>query len=348
MNNNKININDFVIGGGKCYIIAEIGQAHDGSLGTAFAYIDAVAEAGVNAVKFQTHIAKEESTKHEQFRVKVFPQDSTRYDYWKRMEFSKAQWEKLRNYATQKGLDFLSTPFSEAAVNLLDELNVPAFKVGSGDTANKVLLDSMIKTGKPILISSGMSPYDELTTSINRIKQAGSDCAVFQCTTSYPCKPEDIGYNVLKELKSKYAIPVGLSDHSGTIFPSLASVALGVDMIEVHAVFSKRCFGPDTKSSLTIEELTELVKGVRFIEKGLCKPVDKNIAAAERAEIKKIFSRSAFFIKDKKAGEVLNAGDFGMKKPGGGLDIEAAESLIGRELKIDKYFDDYLLEDCFK
>jgi N-acetylneuraminate synthase len=345
---NKIKINDFVIGGGECYIIAEIGQAHDGSLGTAFAYIDAVAEAGVNAVKFQTHIANEESTKHEQFRVRVFPQDKTRYDYWKRMEFSKSQWKELRNYTIEKGLDFLSTPFSEAAVKLLDELDVPAFKVGSGDTTNEVLLDSMVKTGKPILISSGMSSYDELTNSIDKIKKAGSKCAVFQCTTSYPCNPEDIGYNVLEEFKSRYAVPVGLSDHSGTIFPSLASVALGVDMIEVHAVFSKRCFGPDTKSSLTIEELTELVKGVRFIEKGLLQPVDKNSAAEERAETKKIFSRSAFFIKDKKSGEILTADDFAMKKPGGGLDLDMAKSLIGRELKVNKYFDDYLTEDCFK
>lgn len=177
-----------------CFIIAEIGQAHDGSLGSAHAYIDAVAQAGVDAVKFQTHIAHAESTRHEQFRVKVFLQDKTRYDYWNRMEFTTQQWSDLAVHARQLGLEFLSTPFSNEAVGLLRDLDIPAFKIGSGDVNNFDLIDAIIETQKPILLSSGMSTYDELDKSVGRILAAGNELAVFQCTTSYPCKAEDVGY----------------------------------------------------------------------------------------------------------------------------------------------------------
>ncbi len=341
-------INNFLVGGSQCYVIAEIGQAHDGSLGSAFAYIDAVAETGANAIKFQTHIASEESTKHEKFRVKVFPQDETRYDYWKRMEFTSEQWKELAEYTLSKGLDFLSTPFSIAAVDLLNDINVPAFKVGSGDIDNEVLLDALINTGKPILLSSGMSSYKELDKSINKIISSGRECAVFQCTTSYPCHPQDIGYNVIEEFIEKYNIPVGLSDHSGTIYPSIAAVTLGAKIIEVHTVFSKRCFGPDTKSSLTIEELTDLVKGIRFIEQGLENKINKDLAADFRGETKKLFSRSAFYVKDMKEGEVLSENDFSMKKPGGGLDYSSAKRLIGKVVNKNKKIDDFLEKGDFK
>lgn len=330
----------------RCLIIAEIGQAHDGSLGSAHAYIDAVAKAGVDAVKFQTHIADAESTRHEQFRVKVFPQDKTRYDYWKRMEFSSQQWSDLAAHARDLGLEFLSTPFSKEAVELLQNLDIPAFKIGSGDVSNFDLLDEIIATQKPILLSSGMSSYDELDASVSRIMATGNKLAIFQCTTSYPCDAEDIGYNVMTELRKRYSCPIGLSDHSGTIFPSLAAVALGANLLEVHSVFSKQCFGPDTKSSLDMSELKQLVDGVRFIEKGLNNKIDKNTASLARAKTKELFSRSAFYVKDIKVGEVFSKESFAMKKPGGGLDISMANKLIGKTLKENKCFDDFVsIED---
>lgn len=331
----------------SCFIIAEIGQAHDGSLGSAHAYIDAVARTGVDAVKFQTHIAYAESTRHEQFRVKVFPQDKTRYDYWKRMEFTFQQWSDLAAHARDLGLEFLSTPFSKEAVDLLQMLDVPAFKIGSGDVSNFDLLDEIIATQKPILLSSGMSSYNELDNTVGRITAKGNKLAVFQCTTSYPCDAKEIGYNVLTELKQRYRCPVGLSDHSGTIFPSLAAVTLGANFLEVHSVFSKQCFGPDTKSSLDMLELKQLVDGVRFIEKGLMNKIDKNIASAARSKTKELFSRSAFYSKDIKAGEVFSEDSFAMKKPGGGIDIAIANQLIGKTLKQERYFDDFVSTEDF-
>jgi N-acetylneuraminate synthase len=329
------------------YIIAEIGQAHDGSLGSAHAYIDAVAHAKVDAVKFQTHIAHAESTRHEQFRVKVFPQDATRYDYWKRMEFTFQQWSDLAAHAQDVGLEFLSTPFSKEAVELLQMLDVPAFKIGSGDVSNFDLIDEIIATKKPILLSSGMSSYDELDDTVARITTAGNKLSLFQCTTSYPCDAKDIGYNVLAELKQRYKCPVGLSDHSGTIFPSIAAVALGAELIEVHSVFSKQSFGPDTKSSLDMTELKQLVDGIRFVERGLANSIDKKKAAEERKATKELFSRSAFYIKDMKAGSVFSKDSFALKKPGGGMDVLQAKQLVGKTLKDDKNFDDFVSVEDF-
>jgi len=330
-----------------CFIIAEIGQAHDGSLGSAHAYIDAVAHAGVDAVKFQTHIAHAESTRHEQFRVKVFPQDNTRYDYWKRMEFTFQQWSDLAAHARDLGLEFLSTPFSKEAVDLLQMLDVSAFKIGSGDVSNFDLLDEIIATQKPILLSSGMSSYDELDITVGRIKAAGNKLAVFQCTTSYPCDAKDIGYNVLKVFKDRFKCPVGLSDHSGTIFPSIAAVTLGAKLLEVHSVFSKQSFGPDTKSSLDMNELKQLVDGVRFVEKGLANIIDKNKASKERKATKELFSRSAFYTRDMKAGSVFSEDCFAMKKPGGGMNVSMANQLVGKTLKEDRCFDDFVSVEDF-
>jgi N-acetylneuraminate synthase len=192
-----------------------------------------------------------------------------------------------------------------------------------------------------------MSSYDELDHTVSRITAAGNQLAIFQCTTSYPCSAESIGYNVLKELKDRYKCCVGLSDHSGTIFPSIAAVTLGAKLLEVHSVFSKKCFGPDTQSSLDMLELKQLVNGVRFSEKGLANSVDKNKASEERADTKELFSRSAFYTRDMKAGAVLSKESFAMKKPGGGMNISIVNQLVGKTLKEDKGFDDFVRHEDF-
>src|SRR6185312_6966331 len=149
-----IKIDDREVGEGRpCYLIAEVAQAHDGSIGMAHAFIDAAADAGVDAIKFQTHIADAESTLDEKFRIKMSGQDQTRYDYWKRMEFSAEEWAGLSQHARERGLTFLSSVFSVPALQLLDRLGVPAWKFGSGEIVTSDLLDAAIATGKPLLIS---------------------------------------------------------------------------------------------------------------------------------------------------------------------------------------------------
>ena len=152
---------------------------------------------------------------------------------------------------------------------------------------------------------------------------------------------------MLDELKNRYSCAVGLSDHSGTIFPSLAAVALGARLIEVHAVFSKQCFGPDTKSSLDMAELSQLVSGIRFIEKGLKIEVDKDAAAQKRSDTKQLFARSAFYSSDQKPGDIFGAGSYAMKKPGGGLLGADVERFIGRTLKVSRSRDDFVNREDF-
>ncbi|MDQ7011967.1 MAG: N-acetylneuraminate synthase family protein, partial [Mariprofundaceae bacterium] len=266
--------------GAPCFVIGEVAQAHDGSLGMAHAFIDAIAEAGADAVKFQTHIAAEESSPLEPWRVKFSPQDETRYDYWKRMEFTAEQWAGLAQHARERGLVFLSSPFSEAAVDLLEKLDMPAWKVASGETNNPILLERMAATGKPILLSTGMSALDEIDRVTAWIQAQGVPLAIFQCTSRYPSPPETIGLNMLSVFRQRYGVPVGLSDHSACIYAGLAAATLGANLLEVHVTLSREAFGPDVVASLTTAELRQLVEGVRFIEQTLKHPVDKDANAA--------------------------------------------------------------------
>ncbi len=322
-----------VVGAGNpCLIVAELAQAHDGSLGTAHAYIDAVAKTGVDAIKFQTHIADAESTPGEPFRVKFSRQDASRYDYWKRMEFSPNQWRELAVHAGESGLIFLSTPFSLQAVELLEELNVPAWKVGSGEVTNLPMLEQMAKTGRPIILSSGMASWGELDAAV-QVAAAHASVAIMQCTTAYPCPPEKVGLNVMSELRQRYGVPVGLSDHSGTIFAGLAALTLGANLLEVHAVFSRECFGPDVAASLTTAELAELVEGVRFIETALANPLDKEVVAGEMSSLKAIFGKSVVLANDLPGGHVLTHADVALKKPGTGIPAARLNEVIGKRLR---------------
>jgi N,N'-diacetyllegionaminate synthase len=278
-------------GGSPCLIVAEVGQAHEGSLGQAHAYIEAIAQAGADAVKFQCHIAEAESTPDEPWRVPPeWPQDESRYAYWKRMEFTQEQWWSLAAHAEQVGLIFLCSPFSVEAVRLLDPM-VPAWKLASGELSNDSLWMAMRDTDKPIIYSVGMSNWGEITEAIPPALEADDyyyGVAILQCTSSYPCPPDKVGLNVLDELRHEFECPVGLSDHSGTIWPGLAAVALGCDVLEVHVCFSKQEFGFDVESSITIDELARLVEGVRFIEKAKT-PVDKDAMARELEPMRKLF-----------------------------------------------------------
>lgn len=313
-------------------IIAEIAQAHDGSLGTAHAYIDAVAETGADAIKFQVHIADAESTPGEPWRIKFSRQDATRYDYWKRMEFTPEQWRGLADHARDAGLAFLATPFSMQAIDLLEQLDVPAWKVGSGDISTLPMIERMAATGKPVLLSSGMSTWDELDTAVERVRSAGAEVAVFQCTTSYPCPPETVGLNVIDELRDRYRCPAGLSDHSGTIFPGLAAAARGANMLEIHTVFDRRCFGPDTPASVTIDELSELVRGWRMIKQMLASPVEKETLASSMGELRTMFGRSIVAATELPSGHTLREDDLAYKKPADGIPAAHWRDLLGRTL----------------
>ena len=308
-------INDFFLNSKKNYIIAEISQNHDGSLGQAHAFIDAVAQTGVDAVKFQTHIAEEESTPDEPFRINFSYCDKSRYDYWRRMEFTKEQWKGLYEHAIEKNLDFLSSPFSIAAMNMLDEIGVPAWKFGSGEVFNDVLLHKAIASGKPIILSTGLSTIEDIDKQVEMVHKAGNPLLLMECTTAYPSKAEEIPINLISNYKRRYRCPIGISDHSATIYPSLAAIALGARAIEVHVTMSRDMFGPDIKASVTMDELKQIVDGADFIGKMLEVNETKLELSENRRILRDMFSKSLYAKKDIKAGDCLNEDTISIKKP---------------------------------
>lgn len=342
----QFKIGNKAVGEGKsCLIIGEVAQAHDGSLGMAHAFIDAIADTGADAVKFQTHIAAAESTPQEPWRIKFSRQDATRYDYWKRMEFTEDQWIGLKSHADECGLIFLSSPFSSEAVDLLSRVGVAAWKVPSGETANMPMLDQMIATGKPIILSTGMSNLEEIDRSVDRIKKGRVPLVILQCTTAYPCSPEKVGVNMISLFQKRYGSAVGLSDHSGTIYPGLASATLGFQMLEVHVTLSREMFGPDVPASITTAELKQLVQGIRFIEKMMTHPVDKQVLTEDVKNLRLMFTKSIVARKDLAAGTILKAEDLTVKKPGTGIAADRMQEVIGRRLKQPLKADGLLSED---
>lgn len=330
----------------KMYLIAEIGQAHEGSLGIAHSYIDALAETGVDAIKWQMHIAEAESSSEEPFRVKFSYEDATRMDYWRRMEFTFEQWAELKAHCEEKGMEFICSPFSNAAVDQLERLGVQKYKIGSGEVNNFLLLEKIASTGKEILLSSGMSSFEELDKSVAFVRSHNCPFSIFQCTTAYPTSPDNWGLNVIHELKERYDVPVGFSDHSGDITACLAASALGAEILEFHVVFDKRMFGPDAKASLTIDETTQLVKGVRDITNAFANPINKSDNSSF-AHLKGIFEKSLAVNKDLSAGHVLTFEDLEGKKPKNfGISADHFKSVLGKKLTRDIRAWSFLTEDC--
>lgn len=329
----------------RCFIIGEVAQAHDGSLGMAHAFVDAIADAGADAVKFQTHIAAAESTPDEPWRVRFSPQDERRWDYWKRMEFTAEAWHGLAKHAAERGLAFLSSPFSGQAIDLLDEVGVAAWKVASGEVANLPALDHMLRSERPVILSSGMSDLAELDRAVEKVRAADRPLAVLQCTSAYPCPPEKIGLNMLEVLRRRYGCGVGLSDHSATIYPALAAASLGARVIEVHVTLSREMFGPDVVASLTTSELRQMVEGVRAIETMLANPVDKAAMAEEMAPLRDLFTKSVVAASDLRAGQRLAEEHLACKKPGTGIPADQLGELLGRTLVRDVTADQRLSWD---
>ena len=329
----------------RCLIVAEVGLSHDGSLGLAHAFIDEIARNGADAVKFQTHIAEAESTPAEPFRVTFSRQDATRYEYWKRIAFSEAQWQGLADHARERGLLFLSSPFSREAVDLLKRLGMEMWKIASGEIGNLPLLDAMIATGRPILLSSGMSDLVEMDKAVERVRRTGLPLAVLQCTTAYPCPPERIGLNMIPFFRDRYGCSVGLSDHSGTIYPGIAAATLGVEVVEVHVTMSRGMFGPDVPASITMEGLRQLVDGIRFVERMRASPVDKDAIALEMAPLRAIFTTSLVAREPLSAGTVLTEAHLAGKKPGTGVPAERLPDFIGRILRRNLERDEQIRAD---
>lgn len=329
----KLSIGNRQVGSGfPCFIIAEVGLAHYGVLGLAHAYIDAAAEAGVDAVKFQTHLAEFESSPAETFRVPISSQYATRAEYWEKTSFAAAQWAELKEHADRSGLVFLSSPFCNQAVDMLERVGVAAWKVASGEITNAPLLDHLGRTGKPVILSTGMSGWAEVAGAVRRMQRHGTSVAVMQCTSEYPASAEHLGLNMVAELSTRLGCPSGLSDHSGLPWPGIAAAALGASIIEVHLTLADNLFGPDVRSSLTPGRLKDLVAGIRYTETSLAHPVDKDDEERRLCSMRTLFMKSVAAGRDLPAGTRLRENDLEARKPGNGVPIQEMHTILGRVL----------------
>ena len=312
----------------QVFVIAEVGSVHDGSFGNAQKLIDAAAGCGVDAVKFQTHIAAAETLRDAP--MPPYFEGEPRYEYFERTGFNREQWKVLKAHCQENTVEFLSSPFSIEAVELLEAIGVVRYKVPSGEVTNLPLLEVIAQTGKPVLLSSGMSSWAELDEAVNTILRHHSRLTVLQCTSEYPCPYEEVGLSAMLEMRERYGLPVGLSDHTLSNYSAFAAVTLGASVIEKHLTFSRRMYGSDARHSLEPDEFADLVQGIRAIETMLASEVDKDAMAARLQGMKDIFEKSVVSLVEIPAGTVITAGMVGVKKPGTGIPARRLGEVLGQ------------------
>ena len=318
----------------KTYIIAEIGNSHEGSLGLAKKFIEVAAQCGVDAVKMQTHIFDAESLPNAP-NPPYFKHES-RKEYFERTAFSLNQWKELKRY-TEKELkiDFFSSPFSLEAVDLLQNIGISSYKVPSGEVNNIPLIEKIAKTGKRVLLSSGMSSWVELDNAVKILQSNGcKDLIVLQCTSEYPCPPKQAGLNVIDEMKLRYKnVTLGYSDHTmGTAIP-LAAIVKGAKVIEKHFTLSRQMYGSDANNSTEPEEFKRLVDEIRHLELALTHNIDKDKKAKLLKKMKITFEKSIVSSKALNKFDVIKFNDMAFKKPGDGIPSKDYKKIIGKKLK---------------
>ncbi|MBO8244215.1 N-acetylneuraminate synthase [Prochlorococcus marinus XMU1411] len=312
-------------------MIAEIGSVHDGSFGNACNLIKLAKECGANIVKFQTHLAEYETIKNAP--MPNYFKGEPRYEYFERTSFSKNNWEKLKKYCDENQIEFLSSPFSIQAAELLNDLGIKKFKVPSGEVTNTPLLEKLAAIGKPVILSSGMSNWEELNFAIELLLN-NTELCVMQCSSKYPCQYKDVGLNVLNELKKRYgnSISIGFSDHTTDISAGIAAAALGAKVIEKHLTFSKKMYGSDAKNALEPKDFIKYCEGIKQTWTMLENPIDKD-NIQEYMEMKKIFQKSIFTSRSIDSGIPLQFDDLSFKKPGDGIAASKYKEIIGKVTK---------------
>ncbi len=308
----------------KVFIISEVGPSHDGDLGKARTLIHESAKAGADAVKFQLHIAEVESTRNAPpppyFNIE------TPYEFFERISFKEHQWVALKGYADTYNVKFIVSPFSLKAVDILEDIGVDAYKIASGEVTNLPMLNKISKLGKPVYLSTGMSDYAEISNAIKALE--GADVTIMQCSSIYPCPYDKVGMDVLRHLRVKYGLPIGLSDHTLGISAPIVAVTQGATVIEKHITLTNDMIGPDASFSLTPDKFKLMVDSVREAEIMITTTVDKDDLTPYR-EMKAIFQKSVTALEDIATGRTIDDSMVALKKPGYGIQPKYFDSVIG-------------------
>jgi N,N'-diacetyllegionaminate synthase len=318
--------------GGSCFIIAEAGVNHNGSLQCAKKLIDAAHGAHADAVKFQTFRAESLVTRSAgkaEYQKKNNSDGASQFEMLKKLELSEADFKKLSIYAKKKGIVFLSTAFDEPSLDLLIRLDVPAFKIPSGEINNFPLLEKIAMQNKPVIISTGMATLEEVREAVSCLQEQGcSELVLLHCTTSYPAQPESVNLRVMDTLINEFHLPVGYSDHTTGIMVPVAAVARGACVIEKHFTLDRTFPGPDHAASLEPEEFGRMVAEIREVETVLGEGV-KKMQICE-AGIRDVVRKSIVAAKKISRGSRISKEMLLIKRPGTGIEPKYLMSLIGK------------------
>jgi N,N'-diacetyllegionaminate synthase len=316
--------------GDSIFIIAEVGVNHNGSLKRALRMVDEAARSGADAVKFQTFTPE-----------LLVSKQAPKADYQKgssgrnqlemlvRLALSHEHFQELSKRAEKRHILMLSTAFDEESVDFLETLNVPAYKIGSGDLTNFPLIEHVAKKGKPVILSTGMGTLDEVSRAVAAIREQGNQRVILlQCVSSYPSDPAASNLRAMQTLREAFHVPVGFSDHTLGIEVALAAAALGAVVIEKHFTLSRKLTGPDHKASLEPEDFKQMVRGVRTVEEALGKP--EKVPTEEEMKMRLVSRRSIVAWKEIGKGEVITREMLAMKRPGTGIQPSDLPSLLGK------------------
>ena len=318
------------------YIIAELSANHNGSLERAKLLIKSAKESGAHAVKFQTYSAETMTINCDKpdFIIKGGLWDGYKlFDLYGEATTPYKWHKELFSYADEIGIDCFSTPFDETAVELLEELKAPAYKIASFELTDLPLIKLVAKTGKPLLMSTGMATEDEISEAVQTALNFGASALLlFHCISSYPAPIDQSNLRKITNLRARFGIEVGLSDHTLGTTAAIASIALGASAIEKHFTLSRNEKGPDSEFSIEPRELVNLVNGTRDAWLSLGNG-DFSRAKSENASL--AFRRSIYFVSDLKAGQTITAQDIRRIRPGFGLPPKFYEDIIGKKVKRD-------------
>lgn len=341
-----IKIRDKIIGyDNPIFIIAEAGVNHNGNMKLAKKLVDVAVDCGVDAVKFQTFKSENlvtEDADMASYQERNIEKKESQLDMLKKLELRYNDFEELKRYCDSKNIIFLSTPHTLDAIDFLDSL-VPAFKIGSGDLNNIPSLKYVAKKGKPIILSTGMSTYEEVKESVQSILAEGNNQIILlHCTTSYPCPIEDVNMKALITMK-KLGCHIGYSDHTLGIFIPIMAVSLGAVVIEKHFTLDKNMDGPDHRASLNPFELRKMVDEIRRVE--IAMGDGNKCPTNTEMEIAKVARKSLVARVDIPKSTIITKNMVVIKRPGTGIEPKLIDDVVGRVTKCKIYKDELITWD---
>lgn len=327
-------------------IIAEAGVNHGGSLEVAKQLIDSAADSGADFVKFQTFRAEAlvtRSAKKAEYQLRQEYGDDNQYGMLKNYELDQAGHVDLILHCRERGIEFLSSPFDLQSIDLLVDLGIQIIKTPSGEITNKPYLIHVARQGKPVVMSTGLSSFDEVSRALQILITNGLDekgITILHCNSQYPTPIDEVNLRAMTSMKSAFGIPIGLSDHTEGITTPIAAVALGACVIEKHLTLDRSLAGPDHAASLTPEEFTEMVSSIRDVEKAM----GDGIKRPSPGELKNLFAvrKSIVASKTISAGDLFSSENLAVKRPGSGISPMNWDNVVGTRSKWDFDIDELI------